>query len=41
MKSNARLCLDRSMTDLADTCSMALIYLRRAGWAVRKDEREN
>ncbi len=26
--------------DLADTCSMALIYLRRAGWAVRKEERE-
>jgi len=26
--------------DLADTCSMALIYLRRSGWAVRKDERE-
>jgi predicted phage terminase large subunit-like protein len=25
--------------DLADTCSMALIYLRRAGWAVRKEER--
>ena len=26
--------------DLADTCSMALIYLRRAGWAIKKDERE-
>lgn len=26
--------------DLADTCSMALIYLRRSGWAVRKEERE-
>lgn len=26
--------------DLADTCSMALIYLRRAGWAVRKVERQ-
>lgn len=25
--------------DLADTCSMALLYLRRAGWAVRRDER--
>jgi predicted phage terminase large subunit-like protein len=25
--------------DLADTCSMALIYLRRAGWAVKKEER--
>jgi predicted phage terminase large subunit-like protein len=25
--------------DLADTCSMALIYLRRAGWAQRKEER--
>lgn len=25
--------------DLADTCSMALIYLRRSGWAVKKDER--
>ena len=25
--------------DLADTCSMALIYLRRAGWAMRKQER--
>jgi predicted phage terminase large subunit-like protein len=24
--------------DLADTCSMALIYLRRAGWALRKEE---
>ena len=26
--------------DLADTCSMALIYLRRSGWAVRKEERQ-
>jgi len=26
--------------DLADTCSMSLIYLRRSGWAVRKDERD-
>jgi predicted phage terminase large subunit-like protein len=25
--------------DLADTCSMALIYLRRAGWAQKKEER--
>jgi predicted phage terminase large subunit-like protein len=25
--------------DLADTCSQALIWLRRAGWAVRKEER--
>ena len=25
--------------DLADTCSMALIYLRRSGWAVKKEER--
>ena len=25
--------------DLADTCSMALLYLRRAGWAVRSEER--
>jgi predicted phage terminase large subunit-like protein len=25
--------------DLADTCSMALIYLRRAGWAMKKEER--
>jgi len=25
--------------DLADTCSMALLWLRRAGWAVRKEER--
>jgi predicted phage terminase large subunit-like protein len=25
--------------DLADTTSMALIYLRRAGWAVKKEER--
>jgi predicted phage terminase large subunit-like protein len=25
--------------DLADTCSMALIWLRRAGWAVKKEER--
>jgi predicted phage terminase large subunit-like protein len=25
--------------DLADTCSMALLYLRRAGWAVKKEER--
>ena len=25
--------------DLADTCSQALIYLRRAGWIVKKDER--
>ncbi len=25
--------------DLADTCSMALIYLRRAGWALKKEER--
>jgi predicted phage terminase large subunit-like protein len=24
--------------DLADTCSMALIYLRRAGWAQKKEE---
>lgn len=25
--------------DLADTCSMALLYLRRAGWAQKKEER--
>jgi predicted phage terminase large subunit-like protein len=25
--------------DLADTCSMALLYLRRSGWAVKKEER--
>lgn len=25
--------------DLADTCSMGLIWLRRAGWAVKKEER--
>ena len=25
--------------DLADTCSMALIYLRRSGWAMKKEER--
>lgn len=25
--------------DLADSCSMALIYLRRSGWATRKEER--
>jgi predicted phage terminase large subunit-like protein len=25
--------------DLADTCSMALLYLRRAGWVVKKEER--
>ncbi len=24
--------------DLSDTCSMALIYLRRAGWAAKKEE---
>lgn len=24
--------------DLADTCSMALLYLRRAGWALKKEE---
>jgi predicted phage terminase large subunit-like protein len=26
--------------DLADTCSMALIYLRRAGWILKKEERQ-
>ncbi|HTE39068.1 MAG TPA: hypothetical protein VK630_21215, partial [Reyranella sp.] len=24
--------------DLADTCSMALLYLRRSGWAKKKEE---
>ena len=26
--------------DLADTCSMALIWLRRSGWAIKKEERQ-
>jgi predicted phage terminase large subunit-like protein len=25
--------------DLADTCSMALLYLRRTGWAIKREER--
>jgi len=27
--------------DLADTCSMALIYLRRSGWGGEKEERRS